>query len=267
MRSLFTNSKVIIGMVHLQATPGFPNSCGDMKKILDAAVKDALALEVGGVDGLIVENIFNRPRQKTVGPETVAAMTLAVKAVVDAVSIPVGIKVLFNDYQAQLAIAHITNANFVRISVYTDAVVSMAGIIEGCCYDAITYRHRIGADNIKILADVHVKHAAPLAPIDIRPIEDVAFDMAYSGMAQGVVVTGRRTGLEVNIHDLELVKKAIGDKLVLVGSGTNETNVDQILKYADGAIIGTYFKGGGIIENPVEEDKVRAFIKKVRQKQ
>jgi membrane complex biogenesis BtpA family protein len=264
MRSLFSNKKVIIGMVHLKATPGFSNSCNDMTKIIDYAVQDALALEEGGVDGLIVENIFNRPRQKTVGPETVAAMSLAVKAVVDAVKIPVGIKVLFNDYQAQIAIAHITNASFVRISVYTDAVVSMAGIIEGCCYNAITYRRQIGAERIKILADVYVKHAAPLTSIDIRPIGDVAFDMTYSGMAQGVVVTGRRTGLEANTDDLIEVRKAIGEKLLLVGSGVTDKNIIEIMKYADGAIIGTYFKENGIIENPVKKERVSDLIKKIR---
>ena len=264
MRSLFSNEKVIIGMVHLKATPGFPNSCNDMTKIIDAALQDALTLQEGGVDGLIVENIFNRPRQKTVGPETVSAMALAVKSVVDEVDIPVGIKVLFNDYQAQLAIANVTNAAFVRISVYTDAVVSMAGIIEGCCYNAITYRKLIGAEKVKILADVHVKHAAPLAPIDIRPIEDVAYDTTYAGMAQGVVVTGKRTGLETSIEDLKAVKQAIKDKLLLVGSGTSDTNITEALKYADGAIVGTYFKGGGVIENPVEKDRVTKLIKMIR---
>lgn len=264
MRSLFSNKKVIIGMVHLKATPGFSNSCNDMTKIIDYAVQDALALEEGGVDGLIVENIFNRPRQKTVGAETVAAMALAVKAVVDSVKIPVGIKVLFNDYQAQIAIAHVTNAAFVRISVYTDAVVSMAGIIEGCCYNAITYRKQIGAERVRILADVHVKHAAPLAPIDIRPIGDVAFDMVNSGMAQGVVVTGKRTGLEASTEDLIAVKKTIGEKLLLVGSGVTDKNVVETMKHADGAIIGTYFKGGGLIENPVKKERVRNLIKMIR---
>ena len=251
-------------MVHLKATPGFPNSSNDMSKIIDAALKDALALQEGGVDGLIVENIFNRPRQKTVGPETVAAMALAVKAVVDAVNIPVGIKVLFNDYRAQISIANVTNAAFVRISVYTDAVISMAGIIEGCCYNAITYRKLIGAERVKILADVHVKHAAPLAPIDIRPIQDVAFDTTYAGMAQGVVVTGKRTGLQTSVDDIRAVKNAVKDKLVLVGSGTTEGNIAETIKYADGAIVGTYFKGGGIIENPVDKDRVTKLIKVIR---
>jgi membrane complex biogenesis BtpA family protein len=264
MKTLFKNSKVLIGMVHLKPMPGFPNSADNMDVLIDSALSDARALVRGGVDGLIVENIFNRPRQKTVGPETVAPMTLAVKAVVDNVDVPVGIKVLFNDYMAALAIAKCTGAKFVRISVYTDASVTMAGIIEGCAYNAVTYRRQIGAEHVKILADVFIKHAAPLAPVSIRPIEHVAYDTVNAGMAQGVVVTGPRTGLEINLDDLHAVTGTVGDRLLLVGSGASVDNIDRILQYADGAIVGTYFKKNGIIENPVDEERVRSLVKRVR---
>jgi len=260
MRSLFEKSKVIIGMVHLKPMPGFPGSSGDMSAIINHAVEDALTLQRGGVDGLIVENIFNRPRQKTVGPETVAPMALAMKEIVEAVDIPVGIKVLFNDVKAELAIVNCTGAHFVRVSVYTDAVVAMAGIIEGCAYEAITYRRMLGAEHIKILADLHIKHAAPLAP---RPVEHSAFDAATSGMADGLVVTGQRTGLATNPDDVIAVKRTVPGKLLLVGSGTNIDNVNEILQHADGAIVGTHFKVDGVIENPVDENRVRRFMERV----
>ena len=111
---------------------------------------------------------------------------------------------------------------------------------------------------------MHVKHAAPLAPINIRSIGDVAFDMTYSGMAHGVVVTGRRTGLEVNTDDLAEVRKSIREKLLLVGSGVTDDNITEIMKYADGAIIGTHFKENGVIENPVMKERVSRIIEKVR---
>jgi len=261
MRSLFEQDKVIIGMVHSKAMPGFPNSSNDLDAIIGLAVDDALALERGGVDGLIVENIFNRPRQKTVGPETVAPMTLILKEVVEAVNIPVGIKVLFNDVKAELAIVNCTGAHFVRVSVYCDAVVAMAGVIEGCAYEAVTFRKLIGADHVRILADVQVKHAAPLA---IRPIEHSAFDAATSGMADGLVVTGQRTGLAASLDDIAAVKRTVPNKLLLVGSGTTVDNVTGILEHADGVIVGTHFKVDGIIENPVDENRVGRFMEKVR---
>jgi len=65
------------------------------------------------------------------------------------------------------------------------------------------------------------------------------------------------------VHE-ERVKQAIKDKLLLVGSGTSDTNITEALRYADGAIVGTYFKGGGVIENPVEKDRVTKLIKMIR---
>ena len=62
MRRLFTNEKVNIGMVHLPAMPGFPGYGGDMNSLVAQAVTDARTLARGGADGIIVENLFNRPR-------------------------------------------------------------------------------------------------------------------------------------------------------------------------------------------------------------
>jgi uncharacterized protein len=261
MRSLFKSKKVIIGMVHLKPMPGFPNYGGSMQEIIDFAIKDAKTLESGGVDGLIVENIFNRPRQKTVGPETVAPMSIIFKEVVNSVNLPVGIKVLFNDAKAELAIVNCCGGHFVRLSVYSDPMATMAGIIEGCAYEAVTFRKLIDGEKIKILADVHVKHAAPLAN---RPISDSAFDAANSGMADGLVVTGKRTGLATDIDDISAVKEVVPDKLLLVGSGTTVENVKDIMKYADGSIIGTYFKKGGDINNPVDLNRVQKMVEIVR---
>ena len=54
MKTLFKNSKVLIGMVHLKPMPGFPNSADNMDVLIDSALSDARALVRGGVDGLIV---------------------------------------------------------------------------------------------------------------------------------------------------------------------------------------------------------------------
>jgi len=261
MKSLFKSPKVIIGMVHLKAMPGFPGYCGSLQEIMDFAVNDVTALEKGGVDGLIVENIFNRPREKTVGPETVAPMTLILREVVKAVKIPVGVKVLFNSFKEQIAMANVTGAHFVRISVWVDATVTTAGVIEGCAAEAIRYRKMIGAEKIKVLADVHIKHGAQLA---YRPIEHSAADAVGSGMADGVVVTGQRTGQPTSLEDVAAVRSVVDGKLLLVGSGVTADTVHHFLEYADGAIVGTHFKVDGILANPVDEVRVKRLIEGIR---
>jgi predicted TIM-barrel enzyme len=70
-----------LGVIHLQALPGAPLATGSFSDVLSAAMRDADALLEGGVDGLIVENLGDRPYEATtVDASTIAYMThLAVR--------------------------------------------------------------------------------------------------------------------------------------------------------------------------------------------
>ena len=148
---------------------------------------------------------------------------------------------MFNDYKAALAIAKITNASFVRIPVFTEAILTSCGIIEANPYDTITYREKIKAKNIKILADVQVKHAAMLAK---RPIEESAKEALHFG-ADELIITGRFTGDCPSLAELKKVREACPNASIVIGSGTTPDNFDELSKYADSAIVGTYFKPEG----------------------
>lgn len=262
MEELFGAKKPIIGMVHLPPLPGSPGYKGrDLGKILERALKDARALEGGGVDGLIVENLGDAPYLKTnVGAETVSAMAVIVREVVDAVKIPVGVNVLRNDVKAALAIAHVTGGRFIRANVFTEAVLTDQGIIEASAPELLRYRSRLGA-KVKIFADVHGKHGASLTP---RPIEQSAMDAAHRGLADALIVSGPRTGTEPKLEDLKRVKEAVLDKPVIVGSGVRRENIVELLRHADGAIVGTSFKVNGKVENPVDEERVKALLAVVK---
>jgi len=263
LRELFQTEKPIIGMVHLLPLPGSPGYRGrGLSPILERAVQDAGALKAGGVDGLIVENLGDVPYFKTnVPPETISAMAAVIRNVIDEVGIPVGVNVLRNDAKAALAVAHATGGRFIRINVFTDAVVTDQGIIEGCAPELLRYRGRLRAKEIKIFADVHVKHAAPLVP---RPIEEVARDSVERGMADALIVTGPRTGAGVELDDLIKVKGAVPNTPVFTGSGVDKTNVLEILKRCDGVIVGTSLKVGGVTTNPVDRRRVAELMQIVR---
>jgi hypothetical protein len=53
---------------------------------------------------------------------------------------------------------------------------------------------------------------------------------------------------------------------VFAGSGVDNGNVAAALEIADGLIVGTAFKRGGVTTNPVEADRVRAFMELVHKK-
>lgn len=73
---------------------------------LERAAQEAAILASQGAHGIIVENFGDAPFHPwAVGPETVAAMTLAVSAVIDTVGVPIGINVLRNDPCSAIAIA------------------------------------------------------------------------------------------------------------------------------------------------------------------
>ncbi|MCD6058488.1 MAG: hypothetical protein K0Q89_2018, partial [Thermomicrobiales bacterium] len=98
----------VVGVIHLPPLPGSPRgpSARDMNGILESVRRDAAAWVSGGADALIVENFGDAPfRKGAVGPETVAAMTLAVSLASAESGLPVGVNVLRNDVEAAVAIA------------------------------------------------------------------------------------------------------------------------------------------------------------------
>jgi len=262
LEELFRIKKPIIGMVHLPPLPGSPRyEGGGIAHILERAVQDAKNLEIGGINGLIVENLGDAPYLKTnVSPETISAMALVVRKVIDTVDVPVGVNVLRNDVKAALAVAYVTGGRFIRANVFTDTVVTDQGIIEASAPELLRYRRYLGAEEIKIFADVHVKHGLPLSPVSI---EQSAKGAAYRGLADALIVSGARTGIEPDLKDLTRARKAVPDRPLLVGSGATKENILKLLECADGAIVGTSLKVDGITENPVDEGRVKAFMANV----
>jgi membrane complex biogenesis BtpA family protein len=249
----------IVGVVHLPALPGTVRgpSASDMTGILEHARRDAAAWAAGGADAIIVENFGDVPfRKDRVGPETIAAMTLAVAAVIAESGLPTGVNVLRNDVEGAVGIAAATGARFVRANVYVGAAMTDQGVIEGRAAAVQTLVRRLGAE-IDVWADVDVKHAAPLAP---RPLGEQAEDAVARGLAHAVIVSGKGTGQPTNPADVSDVRAAIHDSPIYIGSGATVETLPDLLAVADGAIVGTAAKVDGKLGNPVDPDRVRALV-------
>ncbi len=249
----------IVGVIHLPPLPGSARgpSAREMNAILETVRRDAAAWTNGGANALIVENFGDVPfRKGAVGPETVAAMTLAVSLANAESGLPVGVNVLRNDVEAAVAIAAHAGGRFVRANVYAGAAVTDQGLIEGRADAVQALIRRLDAP-ISVWADVDVKHAAPLAS---RPIGDLAEDAVLRGLAEAVIVSGAGTGHPTNADDLRAVRVALPGTSLYVGSGATEKTLPSLLEIADGAIVGTAAKAGGIVANPVDRDRVRALV-------
>lgn len=256
----------LIGVVHLPAMPGDPAYAGGgFDSVLAFARRDARALHEGGADAIIVENFGSAPfpkgtREQPTPPHQIAALTLAVAACRET-GLPVGVNVLRNDVCSALGIAAATSASFVRVNVHVGAYVTDQGLIEGRAFETLRYRASLGAQGVAILADVRVKHAAPLAEV---PLATEVGDALKRGMADAVVVTGAGTGQPISVARLAEVRRAAGDAPVVLGSGLEPRSVETLAPFADAAIVGTWLKVDGDVSAPVDAARVRLLAELFR---
>jgi membrane complex biogenesis BtpA family protein len=263
---VFDADQPVIGMVHLPALPGAPEFGGDREAILDSARRDARRLTAGGVDGVMVENFEDAPFYPDDVPKhVVASMTRATREVVETVDVPVGVNVLRNDTTADLAVAQATGARFVRANVHTGARVTDQGIVEGKAHETVRLRDRLDYD-VRLLADHDVKHSAPLAAHEYNA-ESMA-DGVERGLADAMVISGVGTGRGVDLDALESAVERRDewdlDVPILVGSGVTADTVGEILRLADGVIVGTSLKEDGDVGNPVSEARVAELVTAAR---
>jgi membrane complex biogenesis BtpA family protein len=259
---LFTTGKPVLGMLHSPALPGSPGFAGDRALIADVVLRDAETLVTAGVDGLMLENFHDTPFYPGQVPaETVAEMTALAVAVRQRFDVPLGINMLRNDGRAGLAVAAATGTQLIRVNVLCGARLTDQGVVHGIAHDLLRDRIRLGAESIKILADVDVKHSAPLAP---RPLEEEIEDVVHRGKADALVVSGAATGRPTDVEDAKRAKAAAGDVPVFVGSGVTPETAAEYLAAADGVIVGTSLKRGGIASEPIEAERVRKLMGAVR---
>jgi predicted TIM-barrel enzyme len=129
----------------------------------------------------------------------------------------VGINVLRNDAQSAIAIATCVHAQFIRVNVLTGIMATDQGLIEGQAHQLLRYRRELGSD-VKILADVLVKHARPLGSPNLTTAVQETIER---GLADGVIVSSslkRRGKIEQPIDPIrvsqfvEAARRSVAEK-------------------------------------------------------
>lgn len=255
--------RALIGMVHLDALPGSPDARRRVAEIADRAAAEAQRLADAGFDAVLVENMHDRPYlRRRVGPETVAAMTLATAAVRGAVDLPVGVQVLAGANLEALAICVATGATFLRAEGFAYAAVADEGIFAEADAGALLRRRReLGADGVAILADIRKKHSSHAISADLD-ISEHAAGAAFCG-ADGVVVTGVATGSPTSPDDLAAARRG-GPLPVVVGSGADDASVRTLLEHADAVIVGSAVKRDGDWRREVDPARAARFVEAAR---
>ena len=266
----------VIGVIHLSRLPKTTTVGAQLDKLIETAVYEARELCNLGYDGVIIENYGDAPYEKRVtDPLTLASMAIIVREVVKSVECKVGVNLLRNSGLEAYSIALAAGARFIRVNALVETIVSDSGLIEP---EAPRLRDvRLNHPGVEVYADILVKHATSLR-VSLSMLEstsiaskgdaeeymrDLIEEYVERGGADALVVTGLKTGELPPLSLVKMVKK-YSRVPVLIGSGVTIDNVEEIVKIADGVIVGSYIKKGGKAGNPLDPHRAKLLIDLVK---
>jgi len=250
-------TKPLVGVVHLPPLPGAPGFRGPFERVLARALADARAYLEQGMDGLLVENYGDLPfHAGPVPPETIASMAAAAREIRALGRFPLGVNVLRNDAVAALAVAVAAGADFIRVNVLAGTMLTDQGLVTGDAAGLMRRRADWGS-SVAVWADLQVKHAVPLAPIDPAA---AAADLKERALADALIVTGPRTGSPIDAAAWKRVRRAVPRGTWIAGSGIRADALEAYWDLADGFIVGSSLQREGRAGSPVVPARVRELV-------
>ena len=195
-----------------------------------------------------------------VGPEITAAMAVVGLEIRKAVALPLGIQVLAGANTSALGVALACGASFLRVEGFVFAHIADEGLIESSAAALLRYRRAIGADHIRVFADVKKKHSAHAITADVDIVETAK--AAEFFVVDGVIVTGVSTGEPAQPAEIASVARAVSVPTI-VGSGITAENIVHYPE-ADAFIVGSSIKKDGLWSNPFDPARARAVVSAFR---
>jgi uncharacterized protein len=260
-KRVFGTRKPVIAMVHLGALPGTPlyDAKAGIAGLIENARKDLAALQAAGFDAVMFGNENDRPYELAVDTASTATMAYVIGALRAEIAVPFGVDVLW-DAMSSMALAAATGASFMR-EIMTGAYASDMGLWNPDAGAALRYRDRLGRRDLAVLYNISAEFASPL---DRRSLADRARSAVFSSIPDAILVSGAMTGEAASLSDLEAVKKALPATPVLANTGVKHETVADVLKIADGCIVGSSLKIDGNTWNAVDPQRAAEFIRIVR---
>ncbi len=254
------NDKKLIAMVHVLPLPGTPKYGGSVQNIIDKALEEAEIYRNAGVDAIMIENMHDVPYLKReVGHEISTMMALIAEKIKSATKLPVGMQILAGANIAAISAAHTAGIDFIRAEGFVFGHVADEGFFESDAGELMRYRKKIGAEKIRVFTDIKKKHSSHSITADTSVVETAK--AAEFFITDGVIITGSATGEAASVVDIVEVKKNVKCP-VLIGSGLTTENIEKYFNFADGFIVGSYFKRDGYWANEIDTSRVNKFVEK-----
>jgi len=260
-RRVFGAGKPVIGMVHFGALPGAPlyDAAAGLDGLIEGARADLHALQAAGFDAVMFGNENDRPYEFQADTAATATMAAIIGQLRAEITVPFGVNVLW-DPRSSIALAAATGARFVR-EIFTGSYASDMGPWTPDAGAAMRYRNRLGARDLAMLYNVSAEFADSL---DRRSLPDRARSAVFSSIPDAVLVSGQITGEAAAPGDLEAVKSVLPDTPVLANTGVRHDTVADVLRIADGCIVGSSLKIGGDTWNAVDPARAADFMDRAR---
>lgn len=254
-------SRQIFGLIHLPASPGTPHFTEDnLNLALEKALADAWALYRGGAQGGLIQTIDG---VYSVGEAVDPARLAFVAGITNHVamelpdSFQVGVQVMWNAQKASLGVAYSCGGSYIRCSSYVGSTHSPYGVAEANPADFLQYQRLLGAQRIRIVAEIHSMHYQSREGLSLGRLAEYAWRCGAHAVE---IAEPEPATVRSMIAD---IKNSVPDLPVMLGGHTNHGNVGEMLADADGAFVGTCFQPDGWGTN-IHEDQVQAYMDEVR---
>ena len=258
---LFGVKKPIIAMLHLDALPGDPRfrRGTSLDEIVEHARADLRALQDGGVDGVIFSNEFSFPYQRKMDIVTPAAMAYIIGNLKPEIRVPFGVDAI-SDGAACLELAAAVGADFVR-GTFSGVYVGDGGWYNNDFSALLRRKAALPLDGLKMLYFINPESDRNLDP---RPLAEIAASTMAKAMPDGLCISANAAGMDVDEALIASVKAANPDVVVICNTGCRPDTVARKLTVGDAAIVGTYFKENGKIEDSSHQN-VRVDVARVKE--
>lgn len=268
MKELFGTEKPIIAMLHMDALPGDPRfRYGDrMERVVEHARADLHALQDGGVDGILFSNEFSLPYERNMRFVTPAAMARVIGELKSELRLPYGVDCI-SDGMATIELAAAVDAQFVR-GTFSGVYVGDGGLYNNDFSQLLRRKAALHLDDLKMLYFINPESDRNLDP---RELADIARSTVFKAHPDGLCISANAAGQDVNEQLMEEVKRVLPEVPVLCNTGCRPDTIERKLASADAAVVGTYFKAGGRLENEklenvrVDVDRVKEFMAVVKE--
>jgi predicted TIM-barrel enzyme len=234
--SLFERPKPVLGMLHLIGESD--------KDVLRRAWGEADIMTTNGVDAVIVENYYGTPDHVRLVLEEFSRQRVPFLYGVN----------LLDDDEANFQTAARYGAAFLQL----DSVAGHLSPADDAAFGVKMDEWRASYGGC-VIGGVRFKYQPYLSGRTLE--EDLHIGM---DRCDAIAVTGPGTGMETEVSKIRAFRQIVGAFPLIAAAGVTPENCAAQLEYADGCIVGSYFKDKGEAAGELNAGRVRALMSAVQ---